>query len=381
MGGFIGGGGLGPLSSHYGTAADQVLQATVVTTEGQILVANEAQNQDLFWAIRGGGPGLYGIVTEYVLRTLPVPQNVVKTRFTTSPVPGSVDAVEASWDVLALILNSLPDLMDLGISGHGQATIMALPGNLANTTKRAVEVSLILYGFNTTEAALLSVLRPFQDRVLAGGRNGSVSANLSEPQLFSSYGSFFDDMNSVPSPGGAISLISSRLLGRRELTDISLDALKSHLEDVTKPQAEGDASILIFGLQGGPGTRNVEASRRGAVTPAWRKAYLHLLSTGAIVDHENLTPQAALADAANWTEENREKVWRQWAPDSGSYINEANPYNGNFQYDFYGGNYDRLLEIKQKYDPTESLYVLSGVGSHKWEYSLDSGKLCQKQPE
>ncbi|KFA79441.1 hypothetical protein S40288_09236 [Stachybotrys chartarum IBT 40288] len=47
LGGFIGGGGHGPLSSQYGLAADQVLQATVVTTEGQILVANDAQNQDL----------------------------------------------------------------------------------------------------------------------------------------------------------------------------------------------------------------------------------------------------------------------------------------------------------------------------------------------
>jgi FAD/FMN-containing dehydrogenase len=47
LGGFIGGGGHGPLSSHYGLAADQVLQATVVTTDGRILVANPTQNQDL----------------------------------------------------------------------------------------------------------------------------------------------------------------------------------------------------------------------------------------------------------------------------------------------------------------------------------------------
>jgi FAD binding domain len=53
LGGHIGGGGHGPLTSTYGMAADNVLQATVVTTTGLILVANDYQNQDIFWAIRG----------------------------------------------------------------------------------------------------------------------------------------------------------------------------------------------------------------------------------------------------------------------------------------------------------------------------------------
>jgi hypothetical protein len=71
-----------------------------------------------------------------------------------------------------------------------------------------------------------------------------------------------------------------------------------------------------------------------------------------------LTPQNALSAAAAWIESKKEAVWREWAPDSGSYINEANPFNSNYQYDFYRGNYERLLEIKNKYDPTASLYVL-----------------------
>ncbi|KAK1705294.1 hypothetical protein BDP67DRAFT_416630, partial [Colletotrichum lupini] len=66
------------------------------------------------------------------------------------------------------------------------------------------------------------------------------------------------------------------------------------------------------------------------------------------------------------------------APGASAYVNEANPFNSNFQEDFYGGNYDRLLEIKDKYGPTASLYVRSGVGSHKWDYNLTAGKLCRK---
>ena len=53
LGGHIQGGGHGPLTSILGMAADQVLQATIVTTKGKVLVVNEVRNQDLYWAIRG----------------------------------------------------------------------------------------------------------------------------------------------------------------------------------------------------------------------------------------------------------------------------------------------------------------------------------------
>jgi FAD/FMN-containing dehydrogenase len=53
VGGFISGGGHGILSGRYGLGADSVLQLKLVTANGDILTANECQNQDLFWAMRG----------------------------------------------------------------------------------------------------------------------------------------------------------------------------------------------------------------------------------------------------------------------------------------------------------------------------------------
>jgi FAD/FMN-containing dehydrogenase len=64
LGGHIQGGGYSPHSSTYGLAPDQVLQVNSVTTQGDILVANDTAHQDLFWAVRGGGGGSYGVVTE-----------------------------------------------------------------------------------------------------------------------------------------------------------------------------------------------------------------------------------------------------------------------------------------------------------------------------
>lgn len=70
---FIQGGGHGPLSSHYGLAADNVLQVTVVTTNGSILTADQNHHQDLLWAFRGDQPGQYGVVTDYVIKTHSAP--------------------------------------------------------------------------------------------------------------------------------------------------------------------------------------------------------------------------------------------------------------------------------------------------------------------
>jgi FAD/FMN-containing dehydrogenase len=52
-GGYIGNGGHGALANHYGLAADNVLEFEVVTPGGKILIVNECQNRELFWALRG----------------------------------------------------------------------------------------------------------------------------------------------------------------------------------------------------------------------------------------------------------------------------------------------------------------------------------------
>lgn len=58
------GGGHSPLGPTYGLAVDNLLQFRVVTAAGQILVVNSVQNSDLFYALRGGGGGVYGVVYE-----------------------------------------------------------------------------------------------------------------------------------------------------------------------------------------------------------------------------------------------------------------------------------------------------------------------------
>lgn len=66
----------------------------------------------------------------------------------------------------------------------------------------------------------------------------------------------------------------------------------------------------------------------------------------------------------------------QLTPGGGAYLNEGDFQQPNFQEVFYGGNYERLLEIKNKYDPNHIFYATTGVGSESWTVSND-GRMCE----
>ena len=71
--GLVQGGGFGNFSKGYGTAAASLIEAEVVTADGQVRIANACTNPDLFWALKGGGGGSFGIVTRLTLRTHTLP--------------------------------------------------------------------------------------------------------------------------------------------------------------------------------------------------------------------------------------------------------------------------------------------------------------------
>ncbi len=71
--GLVLGGGFGSYSRLFGTAAASLLEAEIVTADGVVRIANAATNPDLFWALKGGGGGTFGVVTRLTLRTHELP--------------------------------------------------------------------------------------------------------------------------------------------------------------------------------------------------------------------------------------------------------------------------------------------------------------------
>ena len=74
LGGLVQSGGFGSYSKHYGSAAGNLLEAEVVTADGQIRIANACTNPDLFWALKGGGGGSFGVVSKMTLRMHDLPE-------------------------------------------------------------------------------------------------------------------------------------------------------------------------------------------------------------------------------------------------------------------------------------------------------------------
>jgi len=79
--GFVQGGGFGSLSKQFGTGAANLLEAEIVSADGRISIVNRWREPKLFFALRGGGGGTFGIVTRLTLRTHPLPATIGAAKF------------------------------------------------------------------------------------------------------------------------------------------------------------------------------------------------------------------------------------------------------------------------------------------------------------
>ena len=71
--GLVQGGGFGTYSKQFGTAGASLLEAEIVTADGVVRIANACSEPELFWALKGGGAGSFGVVTRLTLRTWDLP--------------------------------------------------------------------------------------------------------------------------------------------------------------------------------------------------------------------------------------------------------------------------------------------------------------------
>ncbi len=130
IGGITLGGGIGYLVRKYGMTIDSLLAAEIVTADGQVLIVDENNHPDLFWAIRGGG-GNFGVVTRFKFRLYEVGDilgGMLILPATADVIAGVMQVANAAPDELSLIANVMaaPPMPFIPPEVHGKMIVMIL---------------------------------------------------------------------------------------------------------------------------------------------------------------------------------------------------------------------------------------------------------------
>lgn len=317
--------------------------------------ANAYQNQDLFWALRGGGGGTFGVVTSVTLRTFDEAPVVISSLNISTPT-GSPDF----WSAMTAFHASLPDLN--GAGGSGYYTISPIPpvdgvGNLS------VFRLALIFPDQTDPGKINDLHAPLLSKL------GETNADIQYTALpFPSVGSSVQllaqlspNLGGVPATGGS-RLFSRDLLASEEGPAKLVSALK-RLKYEPGQLMEG---IVVAGGAVAANGKTVDS----AVNPAWRKTITHI-GVGRLLGPTWEEQKATQDYFTNVAVPILKSVEGEDA--MGAYVNEADPDERDFQSTFWGENYPRLYEIKQKWDPTRLFIARKGVGSEDWD---DAG-LCR----
>ncbi|KAF5391054.1 hypothetical protein D9757_003986 [Collybiopsis confluens] len=304
----------GKILVAYGLAVDNVLEFTVVVANGTLLTVNEVKNSDLFWAMRGGGAGSWGVIVSATFRVFPTFNVSFCQSNITTTVPSAMGAVAATH---------ARHIFDLDPFRAGQY-FYELPSPVSDRFWRFAEAAY----------------QPFVDEV-ANLRctNQDSTTLLVNDALFNADDSVGNDL-----------VLGSRLLPesrQRKLSEICI------------------LDCWRMGHRRGKVSENRNISM--ALNPAGRTAKTHIILVNAWNDSVPIS-EAIAQQRLFTTGTQRDALISIAGPNSGAYTNEADRLEPDIRVTFYGSdaNYARLEEVKALYDPGDLFIVAAGVGSERW---------------
>jgi len=337
-GGWVMTGGHGVLSRAYGLGVDRVLQYEVVTTDGATRIANACQNQDLFWALRGGGGSTYGVVLSTTSRV--EPKMSIAVASISLPATASPRTL-AEWT--RLVINSTIKWAEDGWGGFQGSGISLLGTPLLSLSQ--------------AQTSMAPLAR------FANSNGGSVVIELL-PDFYDMYTKYF-----IPSaqPGGSASfshtwMIPSRIYG----TEQGRKQLQDHMSWMSSVGIIPGFLATTPYLYSGKGSPKAKPYAYGpldstSTTQAWRgTAVLLTFATGWAYD-ASVDDKRKVAKLLTEASDRASKLW----PDGGAYANEAHPWVRDWKSAFWGGNYQKLSQLKVKYDSRDLLGCWHCVGSER----------------
>lgn len=321
MAGYTLGGGIGWIARKHGLACDNLLSVELVTADGRIVSASETENADLFWALRGGG-GNFGVVTSFQYRLHEVGPDVLSGQI--------VHRMDGAAEVLRFYRDYMPTAPD-------EFTCMPVVFRLPDVAEvpealRAETVFALVPFYDGDPETGRKVIRPLRE----------VGSPIIEDVGPAPYAHLLDDLESSMYGPGERNAYETAFFD--ELPDAAIESFVEH----AAPVPSANSSIFLEWLGG--------AIAR--VDPA-ATAYPHRTRRMCLTAVPKWPDPADDAAMIGWAT----RLFDALAPytAAGRYVNYLDRREGEepetvdsveaVTRDAFGSNYDRLAEIKARWDP------------------------------
>jgi hypothetical protein len=324
--GFMLGGGLSFVSRSYGLSVDNLVSIDIVTPDGKLrrisAESKSKEEQDLWWACRGGGGGNFGIAVAFELR--------VHKPLTPTMLVGQIRyPAEAAQEVLGFY-NEWIETVPNELAVYGFMGPVSLPAH-PDTKVHSIGLTPI---FNGDARAGMDLIAPIL-------RFSTIFVNLYNMSLpdFEIYNGLLTIV------GGKQAYIRSGYMAPKAMTSSAISTLTSFMGSAPSPD-----SLLVWTHTGG----EVSCVPKDA-TAYWHRDARFLWEVKAIY-----TGDDQLQQNVNWAYELGEAMRPH---DTGAYCNYIDPLLTNWKQEYYGGNYDELVRIKKEWDPKGHFNFQQAIGS------------------
>jgi len=296
------GGGEGWLMGKYGLTIDNLLAVEVVTADGQVVTASAEHNQDLFWALRGGG-GNFGVATSFEYRAHPVA--TIYGGMVAHPVSRAREAFGFYRD----LTQEAPDELTV---------YMSLFANPDTPDDIMLAMVACHCGDPASAEADLKPLRQF----------GPPAADLIQPMPYP----VINTLSDGGYPRGAFNYWKSAFLS--ELSDASLEIMVDAMHRC--PSSMSGLGIVPY---------------LGAVArvDTAATAFAHRAPGYSLLIVSQWTNRRETEQNIAWARETFESL-RPYMTDR-SYVNNLTAEDGQKVHEVWGANYRRLVTVKRRYDP------------------------------
>lgn len=322
IGGYIQGGGYSMLSRAYGgLACDNVSEFTMVTADGERVVkASDSENQDLYWALKGGGGGNFGALVDVTFRLYKSPKEFKWSRLV-------YDTTETSKQGLATVGKNL----------------MELPKEL--------NLDMALHGFSGKK--ILSLDAVYSDHHEDLVQEAIKSLHPTSMTKVQSYTSFLDFTTEYSKRHGFVHYEVEPIYIKGTMINSLPTSLAEYFANLTIPPE----CLIEFVHMGG----DIQNTPPTATAFPARAAQYSFYTYGRFLDEKH---QQEVYEFATMVYE----AVRSSGTSVGSYINYMDRHLDNWAHEYYGQNYERLCQVKQKWNPLGRgyLHFQQEIGSN-WE--------------